>query len=232
MFNCWLQLIHPKLLIRWSPHPYMITAWELGKWGFIREDHSLPKVQWFLDHLLGPPVSPGYVGWLEKCLCLAALPLYPSLPRYLLTDDTLNCISCDKSVAEIRGSLSTDLWRLLRYLVDGSGRPEWASTVSLALFLNWVMTWFTVDSGMDRFLYICRWLAPASSWPTILPLWKSVSSKEPGNRGMLIHSVVHYSAICNILITNHWLQVTEWTFIQIQGVYLLLRRLCTFVILV
>ena len=68
MFNCWLQSIHPKFLIRWSPHPYTTTAWELGEWGLIREDHSLPKVQWFLDHILDTPVSPGYVGWLEKWL--------------------------------------------------------------------------------------------------------------------------------------------------------------------
>ena len=27
IFNCWLQSIHPKFLIRWSPHPYMTTAW-------------------------------------------------------------------------------------------------------------------------------------------------------------------------------------------------------------
>ena len=151
----------------------------LGEWGLIREDHSLPKVQWFLDHLLSPPVSPGYVGLSEKWLASRCPTFVSSLLRYLLTDDTPNCISCDRSVAEIRGSLSTNLWRLLRYLVDGPGRPEQASTVSLALFLNWVMTRFTVDSGMDRFLDICRWLAPASSWPKILPLWKSVSSKNP-----------------------------------------------------
>ena len=194
MFNCWLQSIHPKFLIRRSPHPYTTTAWELGEWGLIREDHSLPKVSGFLIISLAHLYLLTMLTGRRSGLRLASLPLYPSLPRYLLTDDTLNCISCDRSVAEIRGSLFTDLWRLLRYLVDGPGRPEWASTVSLALFLNWVMTQFTVDSGMDRFLYICCWLALASSWPTILPLWKSVSFKEPGNRGMLIHSVVHYSA--------------------------------------
>ena len=79
------------------------------------------------------------------------------------------------------------------------GWLEWASTVSLALFLNWVMTRFTVDSGMDRFLDISCWLAAPSSWPAILPIWESVSSKEPGNQGMLIHSVVHYSAIYSAL---------------------------------
>ena len=65
MFNCCLQSI---FLIRWSPHPYTTTSWELGEWGLIRQDHSLSKVQWFLDHLLGLPVSPDYLGWSKKWL--------------------------------------------------------------------------------------------------------------------------------------------------------------------
>ena len=87
MFNCWLQSIHPKFLIRWSPHPYTTTAWELGEWGLIREDHSLPKVM-----VSWSPPWPACISWLcwlvRSGLRLAALHLYLSLPRYLLINDT------------------------------------------------------------------------------------------------------------------------------------------------
>ena len=159
-----------NFLIKWSLHPYMTTAWELGKWGLIREDHSLPKVQWLLDHLLGPSVSPGHVGWSEKCLASRCSTFVPKSSKvssdwwHTQLHFLWQISSWDSSFPLYWSLKASD-----RYPVDGPGQPEQASIVSLALFLNWVMTQFTVDSGMDWFLDICRWLAPISSWPRILP---------------------------------------------------------------
>ena len=101
IFNCWLQSIHPKFLIRWSPHPYMTTAWELGKWRLIKEDHSLPKSNDFLIISLAHLYLLAMLVGERSGLCLIALPFYPSLPRYLLIDDTFNYISCDRSMVKI-----------------------------------------------------------------------------------------------------------------------------------
>ena len=144
------------------------------------------------------PTCISWLCWLVgEVACISLLYLYTQVFQgifWLMTYSIASPVTDQWLRFEVPSSLiSEGFWGILLMAQDDQN----GLLVSLALFLNWVMTWFTVDSGMDRFLDICCWLASASSWPIILPS-ENLCSKEPGNWGMLIHSVVHYSTIYSI----------------------------------
>ena len=54
-----------------------------------QRNQSLPKVQWFLIISLVHLYLLAMLAGQRSGLCLTALPLYPSLPRYLLMTDSI-----------------------------------------------------------------------------------------------------------------------------------------------
>ena len=203
MFNCWLQSDSSKILDQVISTPIHNHCMRIGQMRTHQRRSQLaksPVVSWSSPW----PTCISWLSWLVgevACvlLCYLCTQVFQGI-FWLMTHSTMQF-----------------LWYIsgwdsrfpLHWSLKASEISCWWPRMTRMGFYS--LLGFVLELGDDMvhsgqwngqiprsLLLTCISLFPVSSWSTILPLWKSVSSKEPSNWGMLIHSVVHYSAIYSI----------------------------------